>query len=204
MLKKNTLIVALIAALPVLAQEEAPQPGNTPAPHWGAAGEMPRRQPNRPDMHKRMLEKFDADKDGQLSDIEKDAMKAAFGKRASRPNGMENMHPGNRRRPHSERPAMIEKFDTDKDGQLNEQEHAALKEAARKRHEARSERREEFRKNFMEKFDTDKDGQLSDAEKEAAKAARSERRGPKNKRGPRRPRGARPEGMPQEPATLEL
>lgn len=204
MLKKNTLIVALIAALPVLAQEEAPQPKNMPAPHWGAAGEMPRRLPNRADMHQRMLEKYDADKDGQLNDIEKEAMKAAFGKRASRPEGMENVHPGNRRRPHSERPAMIKKFDADQDGQLNEQEHAALKEATQKHHEARSNRREEFRKNFMEKFDTDKDGQLSDAEREAAKATRSERRGPKSKRGPRRPRGERPEGMPQIPATLEL
>lgn len=213
MLKKNTLIVALIAALPVLAQEDATQ--IKPASHWGAAGEMPRRPQARPDMHKRMLEKFDTNKDGKLDESEMAARKAELSKhradrgdRHARPEGA--VHPGNRRRPHSERPAMLEKFDSDKDGQLNEQEHKNLKDAVKKHREGRQEksreRRDDFRKGFIEKFDTDKDGKLSDEEKEAAKKQRGERvPGPKGKRGHR---GQRPEGMPMPPAntpaTLEL
>lgn len=78
MLKHITVVMAFAAALPTLAQE--------PAPYWGAAGKMPSRQ-GRPDMHQRMLEKFDADKDGKLSDAEKEAMKAEFRKRGPRPEG---------------------------------------------------------------------------------------------------------------------
>ena len=153
---KNTLIVALIATLPALAQEEAPQFPTAPAqqaPHWGARGQMP----NRPqgDMHKRMLDKFDADKDGQLNEAEQKSMKDEMqkmrgqrgqrpegfqpGKRGERPEGFqpgmrgerhegfEGAKAGNRRRPHSERPEMINKFDADKDGQLSKEELEALK-----------------------------------------------------------------------------
>ena len=78
---KKTLFVAVMAALPVFAQAEMPKTKDIPVPapgmeqprHWGAAGEMPGR-PSREDMQKKMLEKFDADKDGQLSDAEKEAM----------------------------------------------------------------------------------------------------------------------------------
>ena len=193
---KNTIIVALFAALSVSAQDAAPQP----RPHWGAAGEMPAARKGRPDMHKRMLEKFDADKDGQLSEVEKEAMKAEFGKkrgeRGPRPEGME--HPGNRRRPHNERPEMLEKFDADKDGQLSPEEHKALRESAPK---FRGERPAKNRKGFMEKFDTDKDGKLSDAEKEAVKAAGKGERRPNEKR---RPRGKRPAAPAGAPTTLEL
>lgn len=206
MLKKNTFIVALIAALPVLAQDAAPQQPGPRAPHWGAAGEMPAPRKGRADMHKRMLEKFDTDKDGKLSEEEKAAMKAEFARRRAERGGHaprpEGVHPGNRRRPHSERPEMIERFDADKDGQLNEQEKAAMKAAMHPDHEARS---EEFRRKLLERFDTDKDGQLSDAEKEAAKAARPKHRGEREgKRGPRRPRGERRAAPEHTPATLEL
>lgn len=170
---------------------------------------MPAPRKGRADMHRRMLERFDTDKDGKLSEEEKAAMKAAKaarpkhrgerGNRAPRPEGV---HPGNRRRPHSERPEMIERFDADKDGQLNEQEKAALKSAMHPDHEARS---AEFRSKLLERFDTDKDGQLSDAEKEAAKAARPKHRGErKDKRGPRRPRGEHRAAPEHTPATLEL
>ena len=80
----KTLFVAVLAALPVFAQSEMPKTKDIPVPapgmeqprHWGAAGEMPGR-PSREDMQKKMLEKFDTDKDGQLSDAEKEAMKSA-------------------------------------------------------------------------------------------------------------------------------
>ena len=75
-------LIAMMLALPAFAQD-APQTKDMPTPpegmrpaHWGAAGEMPSRE----DFHKKMLEKFDADKDGKLSDEEKAAMKAEMQK----------------------------------------------------------------------------------------------------------------------------
>jgi hypothetical protein len=120
-----------------------------------------------------------------------------------RPQGPEGrVHPGNRRRPHSERPEMLDRFDDNKDGQLDEQEHKNLKDAVKKHREGRQEksreRREDFRKGFMEKHDTDKDGKLADEEKEAAKKQRGERRGRKGKR------GGRPMPQADAPTTLEL
>ena len=132
-----------MAALPVFAQAEMPKTKDIPVPapgmeqprHWGAAGEMPGR-PSREDMQKKMLEKFDADKDGQLSDAEKEAIKA--GMKGKRPNfdGKRPEFDGKK----GERPSredmqkkMLEKFDADKDGQLSDAEKEAMK-AARPQH----------------------------------------------------------------------
>ncbi|MBR5876609.1 MAG: hypothetical protein IKZ10_07215 [Akkermansia sp.] len=140
---KKTLFVAVMAALPVFAQAEMPKTKDIPVPapgmeqprHWGAAGEMPGR-PSREDMQKKMLEKFDADKDGQLSDAEKEAIKA--GMKGKRPNfdGKRPEFDGKK----GERPSredmqkkMLEKFDADKDGQLSDAEKEAMK-AARPQH----------------------------------------------------------------------
>ncbi len=144
---KKTLFVALLAALPVFAQPEMPKTKDIPVPapgmeqprHWGAAGEMPGR-PSREDMQKKMLEKFDADKDGQLSDAEKEAIKA--GMKGERPNF------GGKRGEKGERPNF-----GGKRGEKGERPS-----------------REDMQKKMLEKFDADKDGQLSDAEKEAIKA----------------------------------
>ncbi len=234
---KNTLIAALIATLPALAQE-APQPEATPAApqprHWGAGGMMPGRNMSeedraamREEMQRRMMERFDTDRDGQISAEERAAAHAEMNNR--RPQGPEgNVHPGNRRRPHSERPEMIERFDTDGDGQLSPEEHEALRAAAQNRRGERAQRgprgeRPEGnvhpgnrrrphgeRPEMIERFDTDGDGQLSEAEREAARTAVQGRRGERGQRGPRRrqrPEGQRP--MPQAPGadvptTLEL
>ena len=48
-------------------------PGNSG--HWGAAGKMPERKVARPDAHQRMLEKYDTNKDAQLDDAERKAVK---------------------------------------------------------------------------------------------------------------------------------
>ncbi len=126
---KNTLILALIATLPAIAQDNIQKPEfPQQAPHWGAEGRMPERKA-RPDMHRHMLEKFDANKDGKLDEAEMAGMKpkrekgnaerpegprgprgkrgereerGERGKGFPRPEGME--HPGNRRRPEQRGP----------------------------------------------------------------------------------------------------
>ena len=153
------------------------------------------------EMKAKFMEKFDADKDGQLSDAEKEAAKAEFKKHGPRHHGKCCGHKGPRHHgkccgPKGPRPELteeqkdemkakfearkakfMEKFDTDKDGQISDAEKEAIKAA----HEAR---KAEMKAKFMEKFDTDKDGQISDAEKEAIKAEFG-------KRGPHRPHGPR-------------
>lgn len=219
---KKTLIIALCAALPVFAQEEAP---TAPQPrHWGAAGEMPQMK-KREEMKRKMLEKFDADKDGQLSDAEKEAIKAEMkgrhGKRGERPEGEmpkfgnkrgerpEGQMPkfGNKRgeRPQGQMPQqLLEKFDTDKDGQLNDAEKEAMKDGMKKRLHKR-----EMNNNMLEKFDADKDGKLSDEEKKALREARPNKKHGKGPRGPKfgNKRGERPVAPQQGanvPVTLPL
>ncbi len=67
------------------------------------------------------------------------------------------------RKPHPVPPEILEKFDADKDGKLNDEERAAAK-------AARGEREGKMKKEMLEKFDADKDGTLSDAEKETMRA----------------------------------
>ena len=57
---------------------------------------------------------------------------------------------------------MIEKFDTDGDGQLNDAE----KQVAKEKH----------RKKMAKRFDADGDGELSETERNAAKEAREKHR----------------------------
>lgn len=64
-------------------------------------------------------------------------------------------------------PEVIEKFDTDGDGKLNEEERMA----ARAAHKGMSETR---KKEILEKFDKDGDGELNEEERKAAKAARKQ------------------------------
>ena len=81
----KTIIMTLAAALmvPAMANEEQPQ---TPA-QAPVCEQQPGRHFN-PERHKAMLEKFDADKDGKLSDEERkaarEAMKEAHGQRGDR------------------------------------------------------------------------------------------------------------------------
>ena len=67
------------------------------------------------------------------------------------------------------RQKMIQQFDTDGDGQLNEQEKAAAKEAMQQRRETAKAKR-------LERFDTDGDGELSKEERKAAREAMAQKR----------------------------
>ena len=98
------------------------------------------------------------------------------------------------------RKKIMEKFDTNKDGKLDETEKAALKKAMEERR-ANGEgkgKKGDKRKKIMEKFDTNKDGKLDEAEKAALKKAMEERRangdgkGKKGKKGPSEEGGAEP------------
>ncbi len=67
------------------------------------------------------------------------------------------------------REKVLEKFDTNRDGQLDEAERQAMREARRARKEAR-------REEMLAKFDANRDGQLDEIEREAAHKERSAER----------------------------
>ena len=93
---KTSLIIAIVSSLPLLAQEPAPQPeAPAPAPqgeqaqpqgqgmHRGHGRHMQgsrgqHRGMMNPEQQKKMLEKFDTDKDGKLSDEERKAAREEF------------------------------------------------------------------------------------------------------------------------------
>lgn len=74
-------------------------------------------------------------------------------------------------------------FDANKDGQLDEQEKAAMRAEWAKRHQER-------RAEMLEKFDANKDGQLDEQEKAAMREhfGNGPRRGPRCHRAPKGPR----------------
>ena len=79
-------------------------------------------------------------------------------KRPIRPDNRVEKAEGKEGKGHRDRPLsreIIEKFDKDGDGKLNEQERAAAKEAMKAREEA-------FKKEMLAKFDKDGDGELSE------------------------------------------
>jgi len=63
------------------------------------------------------------------------------------------------------RAAVMEKFDTDKDGKLSEDERKAMQEARRAKVD-------EFRKEMITKYDKDGDGELNEEERTTARTAR--------------------------------
>lgn len=200
---KKTIILALVAALPTFAQQDTapalptpPANGAAMPRHWGAAGEMPAR-PSREDFHKKMLEKFDTNKDGQISEEEKAAMKAAMPKRGERPQG-QRPGKGDKRGHRGERPegqfpgANGEKPQFPKGevpGMINK-------------------RVPQIPQEVLEKLDTDKDGNVSQKELNEAYAKRGEgKRGKRGDRGPKRHRGQKPAEAPageHTPVTLPL
>lgn len=177
---KSWIIVSAIAALvAVQAQgaEEAAGPRKGP-------GKMRRPPMERPGMdHAAMLEKFDADGDGKLSDTEKAAAREAMQKKRE-----------------AARKEWMAKADTDGDGKVSPEEREAAREKMAEANPAMKER-------MLKRFDKDGDGKLSDderAEARKARAARMHRKGrPERPERPDRPdrpeRPARPE-RPEPPA----
>lgn len=124
-----------------------------------------------------VLQKYDTDGDGQLSDAELEVLKndrAAEREKRAAEGGGEEMR-GGRGGPEGrgERPSreeMIKKFDKDGDGELNEEERAEARKYMQKHG------RKGRGKQMMEKYDTDGDGQLSEEERAAARADMEKRR----------------------------
>ena len=144
---KTSLVIAIVSALPLLAQEPAPQEapaapqGDQPQAqgmhrHRGQHMQGPRGQHRgmmNPEQRKQILEKFDTDKDGKLSEEERKAMREEFMKnRPQMPGRPGAQGPHGPRGPHGmnpeQRQKMLEKFDTDKDGKLSEEERKAARE----------------------------------------------------------------------------
>lgn len=155
-MKKTALLIGL-ALLPLsFAQgEDAPS-----GPRAGAG------------MRAKVLEKFDADGDGKLSDEERAAAKAAreakgnasprqngagAGAKQGGPKGKNGAGQMGAKRGAQMRERILQKFDADGDGKLNEEERAAAK-AAREQH--------------IKEFDSNGDGKLDDTERKAAMQAR--------------------------------
>jgi len=108
-----------------------------------------------PEMHEKLLQRFDSDKDGTLSTSEKEAAKAAMKKHLGQ------VHEKVKGR-------LLEKFDTDGDGTLNQDERA-------KAHAAGKDMKGRFHQMQLERFDSDGDGTLSTTERENARQAFQER-----------------------------
>jgi Ca2+-binding EF-hand superfamily protein len=132
-------------------------------------------KPTRPDRPQRelppaLLEKFDTDKDGKLSDEERKTMRTEMEAKREQ-----------------FRAKMLEKFDTDKDGKLSDAEKSTMREAMKARHQ-----------EMLAKYDANKDGKLDKSEIQAARDAGEELPPPGMGDGPGKP-GKRGEGKPAGP-----
>ena len=194
------VVMMVLAASPSLAEEGQDKvPGKKGAPEG-------QRGPISPEMMKRLLEKFDTNKDGQLSAEEKanaqaELMKSAgpqmkelikrfdrngdgqldAREQAAAREAMAKIRASGGGGPQVGAPviipanneipaAVLEKFDKDGDGKLNDEELAAAK-------KAQSGKRERAKQaDVIKEFDKDGDGRLNDAEKAEARKAAKERR----------------------------
>ena len=121
---KKSLLIALFAAMPLMAQD-CPQKPECAPQHPCCFGKMHRPHGPRPQLTEeqkaemkakfearkaKFMEKFDTDKDGKISDAEKEAIKAAHEARKA-----------------EMKAKFMEKFDADKDGQISDAEKEAIK-----------------------------------------------------------------------------
>jgi Ca2+-binding EF-hand superfamily protein len=114
--------------------------------HQGEGQGDGKKEGGRGEMMDRMKEKFDANKDGQLDEKERETARGEMQKRRE---GTQKM-----------REEMMKKFDANSDGQLDDSERAEMQKA-----------RDARRAEMMKQFDANGDGELDESEKEAAMAA---------------------------------
>jgi Ca2+-binding EF-hand superfamily protein len=126
------------------------------------------KRPDREEMKKRFMEKYDANKDGKIDDKEKEAIRAEWSKHRHHPHH-DHKKPESKASP-SEKPKCCGKDGKcckappkccGKDGKCCKKPHG---------HSEWAKGHEEMKKKFMEKYDANKDGKIDDKEKEAIKA----------------------------------
>jgi len=137
---KTTLLILALSCVPCFA--ESP-PARRPAALNGERLEHFLANPG-----PRVLERFDADKDGRLSDDEKAKARAAIENRAG-----------------AAKEKVREKLDANGDGKLDESERAKAREVIRNR------AGNGIRGRLLKRFDADGDGKLSEDERAKARAA---------------------------------
>lgn len=181
-MKKNIIlsIAAAMIALPLSAQDAAPPQEKASKCECGSEKEQKhhgRHGHHRPGMNpeKRgmfllgralVIEKYDKDKDGKLSEeeivvIEEDMKKAHEARKQE----------------------MLKKFDKDGDGKLSKEERQGMKEEWKKAHPEIVQKMDERRAEMLKKFDKDGDGKLSREEKKARREASSDELRPKHRHG---------------------
>ncbi len=155
-MKKTILLLAL-----VLTPMSFAQMGTNTTTRPQGNGEM------RQKMKAKMLEKFDADNDGELSDSERAAAKEARQSsgnstprqnRAGGPQGKNGAGKMGGMNKSKMRERILKKFDADGDGKLNERERATAKEA---------------REELISKYDKNDDGKLGARERKVLQNVRS-------------------------------
>jgi len=131
------------------------------------------------DFRNKLLEKYDKDGDGKLNEAEREAARAEFTKQAPATKPTEapsrtrkpieggNNPEGRRGGPSREdmearRAAFMKQYDKDGDGEISEEERAAMRAEFDKR-------REEGRAAMLKQFDKDGDGELSEEERNTAR-----------------------------------
>jgi hypothetical protein len=104
--------VSLLGGASLMAEDKPAAPGDGHAKP-DSKNLTPEQKEKFDEHHKKMLEKYDTNKDGKLDDTEREAMKA------------------DRKKHHEE---MLQKYDANKDGKLDDAERAKMKEDWKKEH----------------------------------------------------------------------
>lgn len=132
-------------------------------------------RPRHDDFRRRMLERFDADRDGRLDETEREHARRMI-----------------RDRFEDRRRQFMQQYDVNGDGRIDQQERNAAEEDRRER---MSQRRDEM----IKQFDADGDGVLNREEQDAARQAWEQRRHRMRDMHPPRPGGPRPGAGGQRP-----
>ena len=157
---KKTLLLTLIATLPIMAQESTTRTDSPDA----AEGRQIHRQ--------RLINRFDVNKDGKLDEQETEAMQKFIAERNKNGKPTPDRHPAARQRPQkAERDELLKKYDKDQDGKLSDEERRAMREemgrGAHRKGEQQGRPQRPDREELLKKYDKDQDGKLSDEERRA-------------------------------------